>query len=198
MEQTAAPATYADLEMVPPGKVAELIGGELHVSPRSGGPHTKAASVLGAQIGNPFGVGIGGPGGWHILDKPELHFGPPENTDVLVPDLAGWRTEHMPEVPLEAHFRLAPDWVCEVLSESTEKNDRIRKLPIYLREGVRHVWLVSPANQTLEVFRRTDAGWLLVAQHEGAQVIRAEPFQAAELSLAPLWVAPPAAGSHER
>lgn len=189
-----ARATYEDVENVPEGKVAELIDGELIVSPRPGGPHTKAASTLGVLVGGPFGLGIGGPGGWHILDEPELHLGRPDAPDVLVPDLAGWRLHRMPQVPVGAHFKLAPDWVCEVLSEATEAVDRYRKLPLYRREGVGHVWLVSPKNRSLEVLRLTDQGWLLVAQHEGNVTVRAEPFDAVELTLAPLWL-PPAAAS---
>lgn len=185
-----ARATCEDLENVPNEKVAELLDGELFVSPRPGGPHTKAASSLGVLVGGPFGLGIGGPGGWHILDEPELRLGRPDDPDVLVPDLAGWRVARMPEVPVAAHFKLAPDWVCEVLSDSTEAIDRYRKLPIYRREGVRHVWFVSPKNRSVEVFRLTDPGWLLVAQYEGDVTVRAEPFDGVEISLAPMWLAP--------
>ncbi len=41
----------------------------------------------------------------------------------------------MPALPKEAFFRLAPDWICEVLSKSTEDIDRGEKMPIYAREG---------------------------------------------------------------
>ena len=82
----------------------------------------------------------GGPGGWILLDEPELHL----HGDVLVPDLAGWRRERMPELPDAAAFELAPDWICEVLSPSTAASDRAEKMPIYARERVAHVWLVDP------------------------------------------------------
>ena len=68
-----------------------------------------------------------------ILVEPELHFG----NDVLVPDLAGWRRERLPTLPADAYMTLAPDWICEVLSPSTETLDRDKKLHIYAREGVR-------------------------------------------------------------
>jgi Uma2 family endonuclease len=77
--------------------------------------------------------------------------------------------------------------VCEVLSPSTERVDRGRKLDLYRREGVAHVWLVSPALQTLEVLRRHDLGWLLVATFARDTAVRAEPFDAVELDLAGLW-----------
>ena len=105
-------ATYEDLLKVPENKVAEIVDGELYVSPRPAAPHALATSVLGVELGGPFHQGRGGPGGWWIVDEPELHLG----EDVLVPDLAGWRRERMPEFPKTAFFTLAPDWVCETLA----------------------------------------------------------------------------------
>jgi Uma2 family endonuclease len=177
-------ATYEDLLAVPDHKVAEILDGELFVSPRPAAPHARTASVLGVEIGSPFDRGRGGPGGWWILDEPELHLG----EDVLVPDLAGWRRERMSTVPNAAFFTLAPDWVCEVVSHSTEQIDRRRKQPIYAREGVSHLWFVNPLARTLEVYRRSPDGWLLAATHAGAEQVRAEPFDAVELELAALWI----------
>ena len=133
----------------------------------------------------PFHRGRGGPGGWVILDldEPELHLGP----DVLVPDLAGWRRERMPTVPDVAAFELAPDWLCEVLSPSTVAVDRVRKMPVYAREGVTHVWLVDPLARTLEVFRREGPGDARVNAWADEDRVRAEPFDAIELELGILW-----------
>jgi Uma2 family endonuclease len=175
--------TYDDLIEVPEHLVAEIVDGDLYVSPRPAGPHTLATSGLGVSIGGPFDLGRGGPGGWWILDEPELHLG----ADVLVPDIAGWRRERMPAVEDVAYFTLAPDWACEVLSPSTERLDRVRKLPAYAREGVRHVWLVNPRSRTLEVLRLEAGIWVLAATHGGSDLIRAEPFEAVELDLGALW-----------
>ena len=128
-------------------------------------------------------MGLNGPGGWWILDEPELHLG----EDILVPDLAGWRRERLPTIPDQAAFTLAPDWVCEVLSPSTGMRDRAYKMPIYAREGVEHVWLVDPHLRTLEVFRRQELGWLLLAVYAEDAVVRAEPFEAVDLDLLTLW-----------
>jgi Uma2 family endonuclease len=134
-------------------------------------------------LGGPFDRGRDGPGGWFVLDEPELHLG----EDVLVPDVAGWRRERMPRVPRTAAFTLAPDWVCEVLSPSTMAWDRAAKLPVYAREGVRHVWLVDPEARTLEVFRLAGELYTLLVTHAGPARVRAEPFDAIELELALLW-----------
>ncbi len=176
-------ATYADLCAVPENYVAEILGGELYANPRPASRHSLAASALGAKLSSPFHFGENGPGGWWLLDEPELHF----DADVLVPDIAGWRRERMPAVPAAAYLTLAPDWLCEVLSPSTESIDRGKKLAIYAREGVRHVWLVNPLLQTLEVLRLQSERWSLVAVHEGDNPVRAEPFDAVELPLGALW-----------
>lgn len=86
-----------------------------------------------------------------------------------------------------AHYAVAPDWVCEVLSERTERTDRGKKMRIYRREGVGHVWLLNPVLQTLEVYRLADTQWLLVETFEGEAAVRAEPFDAIALKLGDLW-----------
>ncbi|HEU0033150.1 MAG TPA: Uma2 family endonuclease [Kofleriaceae bacterium] len=177
------PATYQDVIDAPSNMVAEIAGGELRLSPRPGAPHTAAASVLGQLLGPPFQFGSGGPGGWLILDEPELHL----DEDILVPDLAGWRRHRMPHVPAGAAFTIAPDWVCEVLSPSTAINDRSEKLPIYARAGIEHAWLVDPRYRTVEVFRRQGSQWLLLCAVTGDVRVRAEPFDAIELDLSHLW-----------
>jgi Uma2 family endonuclease len=176
-------ATYADVLAAPPHMIAEIIDGELRLSPRPAGWHSSVASSLGEELGPPFKRGRGGPGGWLILDEPELHLG----EDILVPDLAGWRRERMPHVPDQAYFTLAPDWICEVLSPSTEKTDRAEKLAIYAAAGVMHAWLVHPRNRTLEAMRLHEGKWLTLAVHRDDQKVRVEPFDAIELELSVLW-----------
>jgi len=177
------PATYDDLVKLPDNLVAEIVDGELHASPRPAVRHVRAGSVLGRKVGGPYDDGVGGPGGWWILDEPELHL----NGNVLVPDLAGWRRARMPRCPDAAFFSIAPDWVCEILSPSTASLDRVQKLAIYAREHVAHAWLIDPLARTLEVLRLESGRWTILATHAGAEVVRAEPFGDTELELSALW-----------
>jgi Uma2 family endonuclease len=176
-------ATYDDLLAVPDRLVAEILDGELHTSPRPTPRHAHATTGLAGDLSGPFDRGRGGPGGWWILAEPELHFG----DDVAVPDLAGWRRTRLSEMPSEAFFTLAPDWVCETLSPSTERIDRGTKLALYAREGVAHTWLVNPISETLEAYRLEHECWLLVVTHAGDVAARIEPFEAVELELWRLW-----------
>lgn len=178
-------ATYDDLRRVPPHLVAELVGGELITSPRPAPPHARAASSLGGELYGPFDRGRGGPGGWIILNEPELHL----HGDVLVPDIAGWRRQRMPALPQGSAFELAPDWACEVLSPSTASFDRTQKLPIYARERVAHVWLVDALLKTLEVLRLDGDGYRIVGAWRGETVVQCEPFESLALNLADLWSA---------
>ncbi|MFH2009783.1 MAG: Uma2 family endonuclease [bacterium] len=176
-------ATYADIEALPDHVVGELIAGELIVSPRPTPRHAHSASSLSMKLGPPFHFGDGGPGGWWILFEPELHLG----GDVVVPDLAGWRRERLPTLPTSAWFELSPDWVCEVISPSTARVDRAAKLPVYARERVGHVWLVDPDARTVEILRRQEQTYLMVAVHSGNETVRAEPFDAIDLDLSAIW-----------
>lgn len=177
-------ATYEDLLRVPDHKVAEILDGELHVFPRPAPPHAAATSGIGADLWAPFHRGRGGPGGWWIIDEPELHL----SADVLVPDVAGWRRERMPSLPETPWFPLAPDWICEVLSPSTERIDRLKKMRIYARQRVRHAWLLNPTTRLLEVYRLETDHWTLVSAHGEGETVRAEPFEAVAIELGDLWV----------
>jgi len=178
------PATYADLYDVPENQVGEIIGGELFASPRPAVRHANVATLLGAMLIGPYRRGIGGPGGWVLLYEPELHF----RDDVLVPELAGWRRERLADLPGDAAaVEVVPDWICELLSPSTARLDRARKLPIYARERAGHAWLIDPAAQTLEVMRLEGERWTLIGTFAGDAQVRAEPFDAIELDLATLW-----------
>ena len=177
------PATYADLERLPPEVVAEIVDDELHASPRPAPRHAWASSRLGESLGPPFHSGRDGPGGWVLLDEPELHLG----RQVVVPDLAGWRRSRWSALPETAYFTLAPDWVCEVVSPSTSSFDRVKKLAVYARVGVDHAWIIDPLAHSLEVLRLDHGHWTIVGAHAGREVVRAEPFSDLALDLRGLW-----------
>jgi Uma2 family endonuclease len=186
MPDSARRATYPDLLDAPPNYVAEIVSGVMHTNPRPARSYRNAASVLSGELYLPFRRGIGGPGKWALLDEPELHLGP--DPDILVPDIAGWRRERMPRIPMkDAAIFITPDWVCEVLSPATEALDRSEKMDIYARESVRHIWLLDPRSQTLEVYRNEQQRWSRMGAWRGAAAVRAEPFDAAELTLGVLW-----------
>ena len=172
-------ATYDDLVALPENMVGEIIDGELYAQPRPAVVHALASTKLGIILGAPFGFGGGGPGAWIFLDEPELHLGP----DVLVPDLAAWRRERLPEPPGTPAITLAPDWVCEILSPSTAKLDRTKKLGIYAREQVRYAWFVDPLARTLEALRLEDGRWSLLGAYGEESSPKVEPFEEIALSL---------------
>lgn len=187
MSEVKSRATYEDLCKLPDHVVGEILDGELFASPRPRLRHSRAGSLLGTALIDPFWNGQGGPGGWRILFEPELHFA----ADIVVPDLAGWRAERLPEIPDEAFLTLAPDWVCEILSPSTESLDRLRKMRIYAREATSHIWLINPTYQTLEVYRLENGRWSLIATFGANEIVRAEPFDAVALDLGRLWADAP-------
>ena len=176
-------ATYQDVLDAPPNRVAEVLAGKLHTQPRPASRHVRASTKLGGRLDGPFDDGTDGPGGWWIIDEPELHLG----DDIVVPDIAGWRRETMPEYPDTAYFDIRPDWVCEVLSPSTRRIDRHEKSEIYAREGVSHMWLVDPDARTLEVLELRECHWLLLATLADAAPVSQQPFDAITFPLDALW-----------
>jgi Uma2 family endonuclease len=127
-------------------------------------------------------------GGWWIIDEPEVHF--VRDTEVCVPDIAGWRRERLPRMPRGHRFEVAPDWVCEILSPGTARKDRVVKMPIYARHGVGHLWLVDPLERTLEAYALHDGQWLVIGLFDGDDVARVAPFEELALNLAHLWPEP--------
>ena len=179
-------ATYDDVLAAPEHVIVEVLAGVLHTQPRPALLHSQAASALGAELVTAFQRGKGGPGGWIVLDKPEIHLG--TTPDILVPHLGGWRRSTLPAVPDAAYTTVRPDWVCEVLSPSTRGRDRVIKMKIYARERVPFLWMVDPDAQTLEVFRLDGEVYRWVQSHAGDERVRVEPFEAVELELAALWM----------
>lgn len=187
------PATYEDLKALPPNMVGQIVEGVLIAMPRPAVGHAAVSSALLADLGTPFGRGRGGPGGWIFLVEPELHLG----ADVLVPDVAAWRTERMPSLPSAdtPFLTLAPDWICEVLSPSTARLDKVQKRRIYAREQVRHLWHIHPLERTLTAYEYQGPDYRELGTWGGDEdlKLRVAPFEAVELDLATFWAPLPPA-----
>jgi Uma2 family endonuclease len=177
------PATYADIEAAPEHLVAEIIDGELVTHPRPSPRHSGSVAALGVKLGHPFQLDPNGPGGWIFFDGPELRL----RSHLLVPDIVGWRRESLTGYPDTNWFEIRPDWVCEVLSGSTEKRDRTVKMRIFGEAAIPHMWMVDPRQQTLEAFEFREGLWTKLGGWSSADEVRAPPFEAISFSLADLW-----------
>jgi|APLak6261679142_1056127.scaffolds.fasta_scaffold00023_13 Uma2 family endonuclease len=186
------PATYDELKALPPHLVGQIVEGVLIAMPRPAVGHAAVSSSLLTELGPPFGRGRGGPGGWIFLIEPELHLG----ADVLVPDVAAWKTERMPTLPAAdtPWLTLAPDWICEVLSPSTARLDKVQKRRIYAREGVRFLWHIHPLERTLTAYQYEGPDYRELGTWGGDEdlKLRVTPFEAVELDLVSFWAPLPA------
>jgi Uma2 family endonuclease len=178
------PATYADLEALPPGVKGEIIDGELYVQPRPRPVHARAATTIASELQGPYDFGRNGPGGRWILAEPGVELA---NSPEFSPDVAGWRRERLPELPGDEPIRVVPDWICEVHSLTTRGYDLVKKRPYYARIGVAWLWYVDVEARTVTVSRLADGAWLEVAVHGDDQRVRLEPFEAVELDLSLWW-----------
>lgn len=183
-------ATFADLEALGEAAFHEVLAGELVEKAAPLPEHGLAQRALSRFVGGPFhdDDSRGGPGGWWILTEVEVELAPHE---IVRPDLAGWRRERLPTPWGQRPLRVVPDWVCEILSPSDERRDRVHKAALYARAGVRHYWLVSPSARFLEAFALQEGAWLRLGAWSDSDRARIAPFDAIELELGRLF--PPSA-----
>ena len=177
------PATIADLLAIPEQeRFHEIIDGELIRRAVPTMRHGAAQMGLADEIAGPYGPRSRGrgPGGWVFASEVEIFFG---SAQIYRPDAAGWRAERLPALPTESPVTVRPDWVCEILSRSNPQNDLIKKMRTYHRSEVGHYWILDPESETLSVHRWTAEGYLLAQTAEGREAIRAEPFDAVEISV---------------
>ena len=175
-------STVGELYAIPEAeRFHELIDGELVRKALPSFRHGGTQFRLASRVGGPYDrrEGRGGPGGGRFATEVEILFGV---SDVFRPDVAGWRRERLAVIPDEQPVTVRPDWVCEILSTSNRDNDLFKKLRTYQRCEVGHYWIVDPVAETLAVYRWTAAGFLLVLVANGRERVRAEPFDALELS----------------
>lgn len=178
-------ATYDDLFSIPDNMTGEIIAGELIVTPRPSRKHGFCVTALGTAITGPYQFGQGGgPGGWVIIIEPEIGLG--EN--IVVPDLAGWKRARFPFQEESNWITVVPNWIGEILSPSTLRNDKVKKMPLYAQYGVEHIWLVDPSAMTLDAFRLESGRWLLLGSYADHDQVRVEPFPELPISLDKLWL----------
>ncbi len=187
MGPASKPATYADLLALPEDVRAEVLGGEIAMSPAPLPRHANVQGALRRFVGGPFhdDHGRGGPGGWWIFAEVDVALGP---HDIVRPDLAGWQRERLPRPGNVRPIELRPDWVCEILSPSTAARDRVKKRHLYARAQVPHYWLVDPDARVLEALTLRDGSWVEVGVYDDTAVARIAPFEAVELELSRLFL----------
>lgn len=183
-------ATYEDILKAPDHVIAEIIDGNLTMMPRPSPRHARAQSSLGIELGGPFDKGSNGPGGWVFLDEPELWLLPESgsNGNYMVPDIAGWRKERFIPDDSKNGIDIAPDWLCEILSPSTARHDRIIKMPKYAEFKIPYVWLIDPLAKTLEVFILKNEVWTMGMGFSNSDIVKAPPFEQHAFNLSYLWL----------
>ncbi len=192
-ESARRQATLADFWAIAESeRFHELIAGELIEKAAPSGEHGDAQAGVVAAVRVPFqrAKGSGGPGGWWILTEVEVLL---ETSDVVRPDVAGWRRETCPDRPTGTPIRTRPDWICEIVSPGNATDDTVRKLRLYHRIAVPHYWLVDPRDATLTVMRWSPDGFVTVMRAERGELVRPEPFEAIELPVGTLFGDDPAA-----
>ncbi len=179
------PTTLEEWQGLPVEKRYELIDGELVEKAAPDFRHGDAQAGLLERLRPWFHRRTGGqrPGGWWIVSEVDIEL----NGDGYRPDITGWRRERVLDAPRERPVRIRPDWICEIVSDSNATTDTIRKLRRYHQAGIPHFWLLDPATKTLVVHRHAPAGYLAVLLAEVGEVVRAEPFEAAELHIGALF-----------
>jgi len=178
-------ATLDDLLALSPNARAELIEGAIVHLPPPLPEHGLGQRTIGSFIGRPFhdDHGRGGPGGWWILPEVEVEIG----AEIVRPDVAGWRRDRLPSPWGLRPIRVVPDWICEMLSPSNERHDRVYKANLYASGHVAFYWIVDPAERVLEAFELQGGGWMRIGAWAPGDAARIRPFDAVELEIARLF-----------
>jgi Uma2 family endonuclease len=188
---SARPPTLADLDALPPGIVGEIIEGVLYTMTKPRARHQRTSTGISGDLCGPFDLGRGGPGGWWIISVPGIEL--PNDTKEISPDVAGWRRERMPELPVDEPISVVPEWVCEILSPTTRRHDLLRKQPYYAKVGVPFLWLVDLEARVLTAYRLERDAWQVIGTYSEETEVRIPPFDAVPLRVTDWW--PPAAPS---
>lgn len=168
-------ATWEDLLDIPDGLKAEVLGGVVCMSPSPRAVHGRAVAMLLNRISPRFDAGGDGAdqGGWWIVPEVDVRL---TRYDIVRPDISGWRRARMPKLPADVPVDVVPDWVCEVLSPSTEARDRGVKMPLYAAAGIAHAWLVSPDLRLVEGYELLNGRWTVLGVWADGVEVEVAPF----------------------
>ena len=159
--------TFADVLAWDEGERIEIINGEAFMMATPSSRHQEVSGELFRQLANflegkqckvypaPFGVRLFEQAG----DRPE-------DVDTMVePDIS----VVCDRSKIDRHgCKGAPDLIIEILSPSTRRHDRLVKLNLYQRAGVREYWMVDPDNESVQVFT-LDNGALKIREDYGPE-----------------------------
>lgn len=176
-------ATFDDIANL---ERVEIIHGTIVEKEAASFEHSNSQLAFGALLNRRFQRKPGGrwPGGWWFGTEAEVQY---EAHEIFLHDIAGWRRDRVPERPAGRPVVIRPDWVCEHVSPTNKKRDRVDKFGVLHGNRVPHYWIADPLEHVIEVYRWTDSGYLAVLSAKAGDLVRAEPFDAVELSVSVLF-----------
>lgn len=176
----------AQADALPEPLVGEVIDGVLYTMGRPSPSHANVEEGVILDLRGGSKGGGAPPSGWYTKLEVEIRFPTDEK---VIPDVSGWRSERIRGHRNDNPIRVSPDWVCEVLSDSTRPKDLGPKRDLYARQGVGHLWLVDPEARVLEAFAlEADGRWKLLASFVDEQVARVAPFEEIAIALERWWL----------
>jgi len=178
---TRAMLTYADYAALPDdGRRYELHEGELSVTPSPNTQHQRVKANLFDVLRH------------HVRARAlgELFDAPLDcimsDTTVVQPDILFVASRDASRVS-ERGVEGAPTLAAEVLSPSTERIDRQRKLDLYARHGVAHYWIVDPVARVIDAHTVESGAYRLAARLAGREPVALPPFDGLALDPSELW-----------
>lgn len=151
--------TYQDYLEMPeePGYSFEILDGVLVKEPAPNVPHQRVSRRLQRILEDYF---------WEVDPEGEVFDAPLDITfgdrTVVQPDLL-YVSGTQKDIVQYTRIDGPPTLVVEIISPSTGRKDRLLKMGIYQRAGVKHYWLVSPEDRSMECFALRDGVYALVA-----------------------------------
>lgn len=173
--------TYADYCALPDdGLRYEILEGMLVAEPSPRTAHQRFSGNLFAALhgyirGRRLGAVFAAPFEVILAEK-----------SVVVPDLVFVTRERI-GIITDRGVEGAPDLIVEILSPGTARRDRVAKLRLYARHGVRHYWLADPDARIVEAFELVEGAYMVVASLAGDETFEPALFPGLALSLGELW-----------